>query len=446
MDLEPQDRLARQRELFSEALLLPEENRAAFLDRECRDDPGLRDAVEKLLTNHLDDDFLAGPGIGFSEDEVAEEPGTRIGRYRLVEEIGRGGMGVVFRAEQDRPVKREVALKVIKAGMDTREVITRFEAERQALALMDHPNIAKVLDAGSTESGRPYFVMEFVRGEPIQKFCDSRRLGTRQRLELFMTVCQAIQHAHQKGIIHRDIKPSNILASGQGDHVAVKVIDFGIAKAVEQRLTDHTLVTRLEQFVGTPAYVSPEQADSGTSDIDTRSDVYSLGALLYELLTGKPPFDHATLLQAGYEEIRRIIREERPLKPSHAPERAFELGTGIDRDPLRPRSGAIESGTAGRSRLDCAQGAREGSRTPLRNSQCARRRRGTLPAPGAGDGRRSDRRLPVFEVRLAEQGGALDRRRLRGGVARRDDRQPVASLPRGRCAGGFASLAGRTRI
>lgn len=245
-----------------------------------------------------------------------ERAGAVIGRYKLAEKLGEGGFGSVWMAEQEEPIVRKVALKIIKLGMDTKEVIARFEAERQALALMDHPHIAKVLDAGATESGRPFFVMELVEGTPITAFADENKLDTKARLRLFNEVCAAIQHAHQKGIIHRDLKPSNILVTRGDDHPVPKVIDFGIAKATEQSLTERTLQTRVEQIIGTPAYMSPEQASRSTVDIDTRSDIYSLGVLLYELLTGKPPFDAKTLREAGYEEIRRMIREDDPPRPS----------------------------------------------------------------------------------------------------------------------------------
>jgi tetratricopeptide (TPR) repeat protein len=245
-----------------------------------------------------------------------EQPGDKIGRYKLLQQIGEGGFGVVYLAEQEEPVRRRVALKIIKLGMDTRQVIARFEAERQALAMMDHPNIAKVLDAGATASGRPFFVMEMVKGERITDYCDKNNLSTRQRLDLFVQICHAIQHAHQKGIIHRDIKPSNILVAMQDGAPVPKVIDFGIAKATEQRLTDKTVFTALGEFIGTPAYMSPEQAERTSLDIDTRSDIYSLGVLLYELLTGKTPFDVRELLAKGIEEMRRAIREEEPRRPS----------------------------------------------------------------------------------------------------------------------------------
>ena len=242
--------------------------------------------------------------------------GTVIGRYKLLEKIGEGGFGAVYVAEQREPVKRRVALKIIKLGMDTRQVVARFEAERQALALMDHPNIAKVLDAGATETGRPYFVMELVRGIPITQYCDENHLSTDERLKLFILVCQAIQHAHQKGIIHRDIKPSNILVTVNDGVPVPKVIDFGIAKATQGELTDKTIYTQFQQFIGTPAYMSPEQAEMSGLDIDTRSDIYALGVLLYELLVGKTPFDGKELLMSGLDEMRRTIREKEPIRPS----------------------------------------------------------------------------------------------------------------------------------
>jgi serine/threonine-protein kinase len=296
------------------------QERAAYLDEACAGDPDLRRRVEKMLAAQARaGSFLESPvpALAATLDEPAgERTGAVIGPYKLLEQIGEGGFGVVYLAEQTQPVRRKVALKLLKPGMDTRQVVARFEAERQALALMDHPHIAKVFDGGETASGRPYFVMELVRGVPITDFCDQNQLGVRERLGLFVEVCQAVQHAHQKGIIHRDLKPSNVLVS-RHDTVAVpKVIDFGVAKALGQELTDKTLFTGVAQMVGTPLYMSPEQAGMSGLDVDTRSDIYSLGVLLYELLTGTTPFDKEWLRTAGYDELRRIIREEEPAKPS----------------------------------------------------------------------------------------------------------------------------------
>src|SRR5262245_14401323 len=297
-----------------------EAERRQFVDRACAGDAELRRRVDELIENHFRaGNFLASLAphtVATVEEVIGERPGTVIGPYKLLEQIGEGGFGVVFMAEQQQPLRRKVALKVIKPGMDTRDVIARFEAERQALALMDHPNIAHVFDGGETVSGRPYFVMELVRGIPITRFCDESHLPVRERLELFVSVCQAVQHAHQKGIIHRDLKPSNILVTLHDDKPVVKVIDFGIAKATGQQLTEKTLFTGFAQMVGTPLYMSPEQAQMSGLDIDTRSDIYSLGVLLYELLTGTTPFDWERLRAAGYDELRRIIREEEPARPS----------------------------------------------------------------------------------------------------------------------------------
>jgi serine/threonine protein kinase/WD40 repeat protein len=310
-----------EREVFMAALQKesPAERRA-YLDAACRGDATLRQGVEALLEVHeRAGSFLAFPAMGHAttlQQPLSEGPGTVIGPYKLLEQIGEGGFGVVFMAEQQQPVRRKVALKVLKPGMDSRQVIARFEAERQALALMDHPNIARVLDAGQTAAGRPYFIMDLVNGLPITEFCDRSRLSPRERLELFVSVCHAVQHAHQKGIIHRDLKPSNVLVTLQDGAPLVKVIDFGIAKALGQQLTDKTLFTAFAQLIGTPLYMSPEQAALSNVDVDTRSDIYSLGVLLYELLTGKTPFDQERLSKAGYDEMRRIIREEEPPTPS----------------------------------------------------------------------------------------------------------------------------------
>src|ERR1022692_619702 len=312
--------------------------RRVFLDQACAGDSALRARLEALLAAGTDAEKffeevapfgnpsskqrVSGTGASEeaanrAEDAFAEHPGSRIGPYKLLQRIGEGGGGVVYMAEQEKPVRRRVALKAIKLGMDTKSVIGRFEAERQALALMDHPNIAKVLEAGATDTGRPYFVMELVRGIKITDYCDQNNLPTRERLKLFVEVCQAVQYAHQKGIIHRDIKPSNILVTLRDGLAVPKVIDFGIAKATtDQRLTDKTLFTAFQQFIGTPAYMSPEQAEMSELGIDTRSDIYSLGVLLYELLTSHTPFDEKELLQAGLDAMRRIIREKEPVRPS----------------------------------------------------------------------------------------------------------------------------------
>ncbi len=313
----------REETIFASLLALPPEQRKANLDKACEGDADLRRRLEELLEAHEDETHLLdGPAFPEPGKTVlltvppSEKPGDRIGRYKLMEQIGEGGCGIVYVAEQEQPVRRRVALKVIKLGMDTKQVIARFDAERQALAMMDHPNIAKVLDAGATETGRPYFVMELVRGIKITDYCDENKLSTTDRLGLFVQVCRAIQHAHQKGVIHRDIKPSNILVTVNDGHSVPKVIDFGIAKATQGRLTEQTVYTAFEQFIGTPAYMSPEQAVMTSLDIDTRSDIYSLGVLLYELLTGRTPFDAGELMKSGLDAMRQTIREKEPLRPS----------------------------------------------------------------------------------------------------------------------------------
>ena len=310
--------------VFTQALGIPPEERDRYLDRACKGDIELRRRVEALLLAYEQSgDFLGRPAAGrparaAQAFPAGEKPGDRIGHYKLLQQIGEGGCGVVYMAEQEAPVRRRVALKIIKPGMDTKSVIARFEAERQALALMNHPNIAKVFDAGATEAGRPYFVMELVRGVKITEYCNQHSLTTEDRLGLFVQVCQAVQHAHQRGIIHRDIKPSNILVTQSLEGVAMPmVIDFGIAKATtDQRLTDKTVFTAFEMLIGTPAYMSPEQAALSSVDVDTRTDIYSLGVLLYELLTSSTPFETQELLKAGLDEIRRVIREQEPLRPS----------------------------------------------------------------------------------------------------------------------------------
>jgi serine/threonine protein kinase/tetratricopeptide (TPR) repeat protein len=309
-------------EIFDKAIEIADRaERSAYLDGVCKADPTLRAEVAALVEAHDQaGDFLEcsafDENVTFETSGAIEGPGTVIGRYKLLEKIGEGGMASVYMADQREPIRRRVALKVIKLGMDTKQVIARFEAERQALALMDHPNIAKVLDAGTTDSGRPYFVMELVRGVSITEFCDKNNLSTRERLELFISVCQAVHHAHQKGIIHRDIKPSNVMVTLHDGKPVAMVIDFGIAKATNQRLTEKTVFTRYAQMIGTPEYMSPEQAEMSGLDVDTRTDVFSLGVLLYELLTGSTPFDSEYLLSKGYEGLLRTIREEEPTRPS----------------------------------------------------------------------------------------------------------------------------------
>ncbi len=313
-------------EIFNEALKLAPAERLVFLDSACGEEETLRPQVDDLLRAYesagvfLEDPVVLfpvheGPGPGAA---VGEQAGDRVGKYRLLEQIGEGGCGVVFMAEQQEPVRRQVALKVVKPGMDTRSVIAQFESERQALAMMEHPHIAQVFDAGATATGRPYFVMELVRGEKITDYCNHRSMALKERLGLFVQVCHAVQHAHQKGIIHRDIKPSNILVSTSGEGEPLpKVIDFGIAKAITgQRLTDKTLFTAREMLIGTPAYMSPEQADLKNLDVDTRTDIYSLGVLLYELLTGAMPFEIRELFKAGLDEVRRDILDKQPVRPS----------------------------------------------------------------------------------------------------------------------------------
>src|SRR5262245_25913049 len=315
----------RVKELFAAAVDLPDvEARQALLDRECANDPDLRQRLGALLlandepASALEKPFAA-PRPEFTSDFAGDAVGTVIaGRYKLLEELGEGGMGTVWMAEQREPVKRLIALKLIKPGMDSRAVLARFEAERQALALMDHPNIARVLDGGTTAEGRPYFVMELVKGLPLTEYCDDRRLSVRARLDLFVQVCSAVQHAHQKGVIHRDLKPSNILVTEHDGKPLPKVIDFGLAKALHSlhALTERTLYTSFGTMVGTPLYMAPEQVGINALDVDTRTDIYALGVILYELLTGTTPLEKKRFRDAAWDEMRRLIREEEAPRPS----------------------------------------------------------------------------------------------------------------------------------
>jgi len=330
MESDPRmDARARAREIFMEALdFVDSSTRDGYVASACGLDRDLQARVDSMLSEHfVEDGFMAAPAVremnGLVPDEI---PGTRIGRYRIERKLGEGGMGVVYLAEQQEPVRRRVALKIVKLGMDTRQVVARFEAERQVLAMMDHPGIARVLDCGATETGRPYFVMDWVDGLPITEFCSRFQLSTADRIRLLITVCQAVQSAHQKGIIHRDLKPSNVLVSRHEGVVVPKVIDFGVAKATHQRLTERTLFTAHSALIGTPAYMSPEQSLASNLDIDTRTDVYSLGVLLYELLTGSTPFPDKHLRQVSLSEMQRIILHDEPDRPSTRQRKS--LGSG----------------------------------------------------------------------------------------------------------------------
>ena len=429
----------RMRAIFFEAVRYDDTaERKAIIDSQCGNNADLRRGVEALLLAHDQPDrYLDLPvesailkGHRHSSDAldplltedtspvasaamtapppvsslVGEGPGARIGPYKLLQEIGEGGMGKVYMAEQVEPVRRRVALKIIKPGMDSAQVIARFEAERQALALMDHLNIAKVLDAGATDSGRPYFIMELVSGVPITKYCDDAQLNPRERLELFIPVCQAIQHAHQKGIIHRDIKPSNVLVTLYDGKPVAKIIDFGVAKATDQRLTERTMFTQYGSIIGTLEYMSPEQAEMSALGVDTRSDIYSLGVLLYELLTGTTPLERAKLREAGYAEMLKRIREEEPPKPSTRLSESRDALPSISAH-RKTEPARLTKLVKGRARLDRDEGTRKRSLPPLRDRQ---RLRAGHPAPSGrrfGRGLSAIKVLPTAEVRTKASNG-----------------------------------------
>ncbi len=395
--------------------------RAAYLDAQCGEDADLRRRVEVLLAAQpkvgrfleppADLDRTGDYQARTTNPESTSAVGDRVGPYKLLEKIGEGGMGEVWVADQLEPIKRRVALKLIKPGMDSRSVLGRFEAERQALAVMDHPNIAKVLDAGTTPDGRPYFVMELVKGTPITDFCDARKLTPKQRLELFVPVCQAIQHAHMKGIIHRDIKPSNVMVELHDDRAVPKVIDFGVAKAIGQQLTEKTIYTGYGALVGTPAYMAPEQASFNALDIDTRADVYALGVLLYELLAGSPPIEKERLKLAALDEVLRIVRDEEPPRPS------ARLSTSQAKASIaatRQSDPAVGPGKAlrpheGRDRLDRHEGPRKRPHSPLRHRQRPGRRRAALPQ------RRCGGSVPAYVGLSADEGVPAEPRGRSGG-------------------------------
>ena len=408
--------------LFAAALeRATEAERQAFLEGACAGDVALLRRVELLLAAHEKIHRHPRPvGQAARWTEVTasraarcprgEHAGTVVaGRYKLLEQIGEGGMGTVWVAEQTQPVRRKVALKLIKAGMDSKTVLARFEAERQALALMDHPNIAKVLDGGTTESGRPFFVMEYVKGVPFTRYCDDARLSIAQRLALFVPVCQAVQHAHTKGIIHRDLKPSNILVCLYDGEPVPKVIDFGLAKAMHQPLTEHTLHTAHGVMMGTPLYMSPEQAEFNNLDVDTRTDIYALGVILYELLTGTTPLERQRFQEAAWHEMLRLIKEEEPPRPS-----ARLSGSDVAAEPggaAAAGAGAADQAGARRAGLDRDEVPGEGPFAALRDGQRAGARRPALPGGRVGGGVPAVGRLSARQVRPAEPGADAGGRR-----------------------------------
>ncbi len=423
-------------EIFNAALAIPPTQRAQFVLQCCNGDSSTAERVLGLVQGYENNsDFLEKPAqedVRVPREFAARvppdpRPGDKIGEYELIERIGEGGFSVVFLADQTAPVQRRVALKILRLGMETREFIARFETERQALALMEHPNIARVFDAGVTDIGRPFLVMELIHGSPITGYCDEHRLTLRERLELFIQVCGALQHAHQKGIIHRDLKPSNILVAREGGAPLPKLIDFGIAKAISAPLADRTLVTVQHTFIGTPAYTSPEQMDVDGRAADTRSDVYSLGALLYEILVGHPPYDRDVLEPRNFEDLRRLVRETEPIRPSRRvaslpkPERA-EVAARRDVDSTQ-----LESILRTDPRLDRDALSRERSGASLRNRERIERGSHALSRQRAGAGSAAKPPLSRPQVRqTTPHARACDRTGGRGAPLLRCLHPPLA--------------------
>ena len=384
-------------DIFLHSCSLDSGGRADYVKEACGEDSQLLNEVNAMLEQDSGSAALSKTGqMPESSEDVDPHESTHVGRYKLLQRIGKGGMGAVYMAQQDEPVRRKVALKIIKAGLDTEEVVARFEAERQALAMMDHPNIARVLDAGTTDEGRPFFVMELIHGISITEFCDRNHLTVAQRLALFVTVCRAVQSAHQKGIIHRDIKPSNVLVTLRHGEPTPKVIDFGVAKATNQKLTEKTYFTRYGSMIGTPAYMSPEQAELSGMDVDTRADVYSLGVLLYELLTGSTPFPAERLRSVGYGEMQRIIAEEEPERPSVR--RSTSLHT---KDKTPPPTTTTTTGVTLGSGTESSHAGKLSGELDWITLKCLekdRRRRYETPSELAADVRRYLDEEPVLAV------------------------------------------------
>ena len=436
-------RTGRAKDIFLEARQRAGDDRSAYIRDRCAGDDDLRALVETLIRNdESETGFLDSPTSSFAGQAfvAADTPPERIGPYRIIKRLGEGGFGYVYLAEQTEPLKRNVALKILKPGLESGPILARFEAERQALAVMDHPSVARVFDAGITDDRRPYFVMEHVAGVPVNAYCHERQLGLDQRLELFIRICEAVQHAHQKGIIHRDLKPSNILVAEHEGKPAPKVIDFGIAKAIEQELTERTIFTERGQMIGTPEYMSPEQAEVEPLGIDTRTDVYSLGVVLYELLTGALPFNPQELRAQGYAEIQRIIREVDPPKPSTR----IGTATTLDAPPETPTPKTRALARDLRGDLDWIT---------MRCLEKERERRYDSVSDLAADIRRHLAHEPVsagppsaaYRAREVLQASQAARLRLRGGARRARAGDRVDLGVRGRAVGCEAGCRGADR-